>query len=54
MCAGNYIKELNWFILFLGEIQLAALDRFKRTVFGEVTQSSTTRPLTEHVLVSSC
>ena len=54
MCAGNYIKKFNWFILFLGEIQLAALGRFKQTVLGEVTQSSTTRSLTEHVLVSSC
>ena len=48
MCAGNYIKKLNWFILFLGEMQLAALGRFKQPVLGEVTQSSTTRPLTQH------
>lgn len=52
MCAGNYIKKLNWFILFLGEMQLAALGRFKQPVLGEVTQSSTTRSLTQHVLVA--
>lgn len=52
MCAGNYMKKLNWFILFLGEMQLAALGRFKQPVLGEVTQSSTTRPLTQHVLVA--